>query len=285
MLDLYQVLKSSIYCNKFEFEKTVCLEYSCPLDTETQDYHFHSDILIHVLSGKKTWNTIHGAFTCSAGQTIYLKKGSTILNQFVDEEFCMLGFFLSDKIIAETVNELKGKIAFRRLEDSYEKTAVVVETDTYLESYFQSMLSYFRNEEKPPEHILKLKVKELIMNIINSDEHLAAYFNTLSLSNGPSLSGIMETNFCFNLKLEEYAKLTHRSLSTFKKDFQKHYNETPGKWLQQKRLSYAYNLLQSEDMNVSEVAFNSGFKDISHFSRAFKEQFGNTPSEFKRKIA
>ncbi|MDP2337199.1 MAG: ATP-binding protein [Bacteroidota bacterium] len=44
------------------------------------------------------------------------------------------------------------------------------------------------------------------------------------------------------------------------------------------RLYKAKNLLQTTALNVSEVAWAVGFKNLSHFSRAFKDQFGMNPS-------
>ncbi|MCB0600019.1 MAG: AraC family transcriptional regulator [Saprospiraceae bacterium] len=34
-------------------------------------------------------------------------------------------------------------------------------------------------------------------------------------------------------------------------------------------------------MNVTQIAFESGFEDLSHFSRAFKKQIGKSPSDYK----
>ena len=47
------------------------------------------------------------------------------------------------------------------------------------------------------------------------------------------------------------------------------------------KLQKAKELLFTTDLNVSEVAFDTGFKNISHFSRAFKKQFGKNPSSIK----
>ena len=98
----------------------------------------------------------------------------------------------------------------------------------------------------------------------------------------PPLPQIMEANFCYNLGLEDFAKLSHRSLSTFKRDFQKHFNQSPGKWLLQKRLDYSAVLLKNPALNVSQVALDCGFQDLSHFSRAFKEKFGVSPANYRR---
>jgi AraC-like DNA-binding protein len=92
----------------------------------------------------------------------------------------------------------------------------------------------------------------------------------------------MLTNFRYNLSLEEYAKLCHRSLSSFKRDFQKEFSEAPGKWLLHKRLDYAASALRNSKRNVTEIALESGFEDVSHFSRVFKERFGVPPMGYRR---
>jgi AraC-like DNA-binding protein len=82
--------------------------------------------------------------------------------------------------------------------------------------------------------------------------------------------------------LEQYAELCNRSLSAFKRDFKKLMHTTPGKWLMEKRLNHAHHLLEKQEKNVSEVAFESGFENASHFTRAFKERYQITPSAIRK---
>ena len=282
MINFYKIVKESLHFNRFEFDKTVCLEYSCPIEAQQVGIFSQSDYIVHVLSGKKTYNTINGQWTLTAGQTLFMKKGATIIQQYFDDEFCMLGFFISDDLIVETVSELKGNVPVKQSQESREFTATEVQTSSYLDGYFHSMLTYFRAEEQPPEQIIKLKLKELLINIMNSDPLLNTYLRSFISQDKPSLTGIMEANFCYNLKLEDFAELTHRSLSTFKRDFQNHYNESPGKWLLKKRVDFAANLLLCSDQSISQIAFESGFEDLSHFSRVFKERTGKNPSDFRK---
>jgi len=282
ILNFYKIVKEALHFNRFEIDETICLEYSCPLDAADVGIFSKSDYLVHVLSGKKTYKTIDGQWTLTPGQNLFMKKGATMIHQYFEDEFCMLGFFIADDLIAETVREIKGKVAFNHNRSLSEFTAKEVEPNGYLDGYFHSMLTYFRGEDQPPEHIIKLKLKELLINLMDCDPQLNSYFRSFMDSDKSSLHSIMEANFCYNLKLEEFAELTHRSLSTFKRDFQNYYQETPGKWLLKKRLEYAANLILNGDLNISQVAFESGFEDLSHFSRAFKEKFGKNPSEFRK---
>lgn len=281
MINFYKLVKENLHFNRFEFEDTVCLEYSCPIEAEQVGIFSQTDLLVHVLSGKKTYQTINGKWTVGEGQTLYLKKGASIIHQFFDDEYCMLGFFMTDSLITETIGELKTKVPLQGNDRVNDFTAKQISNSDYMEGYFQSMLTYFRGKDKPPNEIIKLKLKELMLNIISADDEICGYFKTFIKGDKPSLTSIMEANYCYNLKLEEFAELSHRSLSSFKRDFQNHYNETPGKWLLNKRLEHASNLLINSDLNVSQVAFESGFEDLSHFSRAFKQKFQENPSDFR----
>jgi AraC-like DNA-binding protein len=284
MLNFYKIVKENLSFNLFEFKETVCLEYTCPLDAEQIGIFSKNDYVVHVLSGKKTYKTVNGEWTLEEGQTLYLKKGAEVIHQYFDDEYCMLGFFLSDELIRETYRDVRAKTNLKLNTDPLTFTAIEVRSSNFLDGYFHSMLNYFRGENRPPDHILVLKLKELLITLMNCDPMLTTYFNKLAESDKPSLEQIMEKNFCFNLKLEDYAELTHRSLSSFKRDFTKHFRMSPGKWLSQRKVHHAANMIVNSNLSVSQVAFDSGFEDLSHFSRVFKKIMGINPSDYKKSM-
>ncbi len=283
MQNLYEIIKNSLFFNKFLIDDLVCVEYTCPLEEKNVGVFAQYDYIIHVLSGTKTWKTIHGEWEINARQTLYVKKGAALVTQFFDEDFCMLGFFLPDDLIRKSLKDIDKKNIPFNGNQLHQFTAAKLKGNTYLENFFQSMLVYFRDKKQPPDSIIKLKLKELLLNIVYNcdDQLLVSYLMYIRNNSNPSLTHIMETNFCFNLKLEEFAKLTYRSLSTFKRDFQNHYNTTPGKWLLDKRLNYAANLLAGGNLNVSQIAFDSGFEQAAHFSRVFKNKFELSPVNYR----
>ena len=95
------------------------------------------------------------------------------------------------------------------------------------------------------------------------------------------MDDVMLNNFHHDLQLEEFAKLCGRSLSAFKRDFKTVYRQTPGKWLMIKRLEYARKLLITTDLNISEIGFDSGFRNSSHFNKLFKEKYNVTPKQYR----
>lgn len=287
MENFYELIKNGLHYNKFTLDELLGVEYTCPLPDEESAIWAQTDYIIHVLSGKKSWRTIQGTIEVSAGDTVYVKKGAAFIRQFFDDDFCMLGFFVSDDFIRSTVTELQGKVPLNRATDQPDTNILMINETPVLAGYFQSMLTHFEQKNKPLNALLELKFKELLISIITSDNNqsLSSYFVELAGYELPSLSRIMEQNYCFNLSLEAYARLCHRSLSSFKRDFQSHYNTTPGKWLLAKRLDRAAILLHNESVNVSQVAYECGFEDTSHFSRTFKDKFGATPLNYRNQQA
>jgi AraC-like DNA-binding protein len=192
---------------------------------------------------------------------------------------------VSDEFICEV---LKSKAVPLRRSDKKFQTMMPVHRNEMLDGFFYSMMPHFGNANAPDKAILELKFRELVLNIADdpANGELHAFFATLL--NNPqtvSLQKIMEDNYCFNLKLEEYAVLSNRSLSAFKRDFQKQFNTTPGKWLMEKRLNHAMHLLTNADTTVSEAAFETGFENPSHFSRSFRQYFGISPVMVRQKIS
>jgi len=283
--NLFENIRDSLVFNKFTLNNLICVEYKCEVEDEQSGIYTQSDYLIHVLSGKKSWKTIEGEWSVVAGETLFVKKGAAIVTQDFDDDFCMFGFFIPDDLIKESLSDVINKVSIENHKELHQFTATKLLPKDYLNSFFQSMFPYFKERREPPESILKLKLKELLINLVyNCDNNLlVSYLKTVTLNSEPSLTHIMETNFSFNLKLDEYAKMCHRSLSKFKRDFFNHYNTTPGKWLLCRRLDYAASLILNNNSNITQIAFESGFEDVSHFSRVFKEKFNSSPSSYLKK--
>jgi AraC-like DNA-binding protein len=284
MLNLYEAVRTNPSYNKLEVGDFLFVEYTCGASEEKLPIWTGTDYLMHVVTGKKTWHTIDGVCKANPGETLFVKKGATIVEQHFEVDVCMFTFFIPDAFVRDTVREMGGSAGVRISGVEPVKSAALVENDVGLVAFFQSMRTYFSGREKPSEALVRLKLKELIISVLTGGKNLglAAYFHQIAASDAPLVKEIMEANFRYNLSLEEYAKLCHRSLSSFKRDFQAHFQESPGKWLLQKRLDYSAALLRSSSMNVTEIAFESGFEDVSHFSRVFKERFDVSPLSYRQ---
>jgi len=286
MINLVEAVRANPKINQFEIGDFLFSRFTCGIIQDRASLWAPQDYIVHVLTGKKTWHTADGVFTARRGETLFFKKGAAIVEQHLEMDFCLLMFFIPDDLIRSTVREIAGSLEANTADSPALPSAVRIVNDTALSAFFDSMSTYFAGQEPPSEPLLRVKLKELAISILTSGQNpaLANYFRSLGDSNMPSVAAIMETNYRFNLSLEEYARLCHRSLSSFKREFQIHFQTSPGKWLLGKRLDFAAALLRSSQRNVTEIAFDSGFEDVSHFSRAFKARFGVPPMDFRQAL-
>jgi len=286
MLNLYQLISNTQIFKKFKVDDLLFVEYRCLGDEERMTYWNENNCFVFIFKGKKKWETIGHEYTVRGGEAIFIKKGANIVHQYFDDDFCALLIFVPDEFIRNTIKNHhidcieKGKIIPT-------DSIINVHVDEILSTYSHSVYNYFLQSKTPPKDLLKIKFTELIINIMMSDENnaLAGHFMQLCLENKVSIRSIMEANFAHNLRLDEFAELTARSLSTFKRDFIKIYGMPPGKWLTQKRLEHAKYLLDTTDKQVTDIVVDCGFENNSHFSRVFKVRFGVSPLHYRSNVA
>ena len=269
-------------CHRLSCGDSLFTVYNCGLDEKFADLWSHNNYIIYVAEGRKIWHTPQGSYDLHAGSCVFIRRGAAIVEQFLETEFCFYLFFVSDEFICEV---LKTKTTALHQSEKKYHPVIPIESSEAVHSFFKSMLPYFNAAQPPDQSLLQLKFKELILTIADNEankEILCYFCNLLHAPKNVSLQSIIEDNFTFNLKLEDFARLCYRSLSAFKRDFEQIYQTSPGKWLMEKRLNHAKHLLTVAGKSVSDAAFESGFESISHFSRAFTRQFGSPPSAIKR---
>ncbi|MBS1567709.1 MAG: helix-turn-helix transcriptional regulator [Bacteroidetes bacterium] len=149
-----------------------------------------------------------------------------------------------------------------------------------LQSLFNSLQPYFELADALPADIAAFKVEEAIRILRAINPAADGLLGHFEIPGKLDLVTFMEQNFCFNLPLEKFGYLTGRSLTTFKKDFKKAFNTSPGRWLTHKRLELAHYQIVEQKRKPSDVYLDTGFEDLSHFSFAFKKQYGYPPSQF-----
>jgi AraC family transcriptional regulator, exoenzyme S synthesis regulatory protein ExsA len=286
MVSLLDFVYDNCLFRQFKVNDLLFVEYKCVVDeTKLQIWSPHN-YFIYVLSGRKVWKTLRSKYEVFSGQAIFIKKGANIVQQFFDKDFCSLIIFVPDHFISDVINHCDIPLSDLKKKSRPSDSVIPIHPDQVLTTYFQSVFAYFGNKEKPPTSLLELKFKELILNIVSSrgNELLSAYLLSLCEESKTCMREIMERNCIYNMKLEEFAQLNGRSLTSFKRDFITTFNTTPGKWLAHKKLEYARHLLETTDKNINELTFESGFENASHFIRIFKQAFQLTPLQYKKSI-
>lgn len=152
-----------------------------------------------------------------------------------------------------------------------------------LESCLASLVPYFEMKDIP-EDIASLKIAEAISILRSLNKEIDEVLANFEEPGKINLVDYMEKNFMFNLPMEKFGYLTGRSLTTFKRDFKKAFNSTPQRWLTQKRLELAHYQFVEKKKKPIDVCYETGFENLSHFSFAFKKQFGYAPTDLLARL-
>ncbi|MBE7172382.1 MAG: helix-turn-helix transcriptional regulator [Williamsia sp.] len=148
-----------------------------------------------------------------------------------------------------------------------------------IDSFIQSLMPYFNENGIIDGDFLNIKRSELLLVLLKTNPQLAGVFFDFSNPEKINLEEFMNRNYKFNVSIERFAYLTGRSLSAFKRDFEKTFKATPSHWLVQKRLEEAYYLLSKKAKKPSDIYLDLGFENFSHFSFAFKKMYGHSPTQ------
>jgi AraC family transcriptional regulator, exoenzyme S synthesis regulatory protein ExsA len=277
-------------CTKPEtFKQLFCKEllfvyYDCPLGSNRQDSWSQLNYILYVVSGKKVFYAHPKSWLIGEGSAVFVRKGGCIIEKIQGEDLCLMAFFIPDNFIQCFLKENKNLIQPADALPDQGDLVVPLDVNETMLAYYDSVRPYFSAELKPPEAMLELKFKELLYNIVINPKNarLSKYLNTLLLPQANTIPAIVEANFCYNLTLNDYASLCNRSVSSFKRDFQKLYKMSPARWLLQRRLFLSKELLMDANKTVADVAFESGFEDSAHFSHVFKKHFAISPLKYRQ---
>ena len=259
------------------------LHYMCPqVDKQLQLFSHYNEIMFTLEGGRilhhggKSW-TLHKHSCILTRKTAYLQELPE------STEWKVLAFYFKDSFFKEVIEEYRQYLPLKNLPEPSTDMLMEIHTNETTQAFFYSILPYFSQKQPAPEGLLALKFKELLFNIFldPANNNVLAYANCLMNISSLPIWQVMEKNYMFNLTVEQFARMANRSVSVFKKDFNQYYHVTPGRWLTQKRLELAKSYLESNNKNISEVAFSSGFENLSHFSRVFKEKYGVSPVKYK----
>ncbi len=258
------------------------------LDLFVHDFKMTDDVFkskvnlsLHMFSflqkGKKQVHFADSSVAVNDKQSLLIKKGNCLWSELLDNDtiyYCKLLFFSESKLR----DFLKKHSEFSNNEEET-PSYFVIENDDYIHSYLNSLTTVSEAPAIFEANLLSVKFEELMLYLINKyGKAFEKYLQSLISNEHSAFKNIVENNVYSNLKIDEIAFLCQMSLSTFKRNFIKEYNTSPGKWLADKRLRKAKELLQSGELKSSDIYLDFGYNNLSNFSAAFKNKFGKSPN-------
>lgn len=145
-----------------------------------------------------------------------------------------------------------------------------------------------------PFHVkeLQTRVKALIDQRKNLKEQFshATYFKPSTVTKSSvdqtflkKAIEIIETHICDDdFRVEHFAESLNMSTSQLNRKLNALIDQPAGTFIRSIRLQRSAELLNQTDKTIAEICYEVGFNDQAYFSRAFKKQYGKSPSAFRK---
>lgn len=252
--------------------------YRSDVYPERNEVFFEEHAVIVVLEGEKKFSSPTQELHVHKGNILFFQRGCYSMNESIDSSYRSLVFFVNEKLLKEFVSQ--HLYLFQTSLTSLPADLILSfsSSPTFI-TFIDSLLPYFGAKTPFLNELLRLKFQELLLHLFELDEsgQLRASLWHIYQGQKTGLDYLMNTYFLKPLSMNELARLSGRSLSAFKRDFEDHFHTSPGQWIRQKRLEHAHFLLRNTTKNVSEVSLEIGYESVSHFIKAYKQQYGFTP--------
>ena len=216
---------------------------------------------IYTVSGRITYTFTAPEYhdiTVSTGQLVFIPKGTIYYATYLEEQ-------TETKIVQFDVKS--GALPTYL---SYPCEIEFADAGEQINSFFKPI----KNHVFGHPFYYRSRFYELLWKIDESFSKIPTKYKKLQ----PAISEINE-HYNENEKVSFYAELCNMSEVGFRRLFHEHTGLSPVEYRNDIRLANAKIKLQSGEYNVSEVAEESGFTNLSFFIRLYKKKYGNTPKK------
>ncbi|MGM0588555.1 MAG: helix-turn-helix domain-containing protein [Bacteroidota bacterium] len=250
---------------------------------EQANVELTKNLIIFVLKGYKEVIGEESKVRIEEGEGYFLRRGKYLLSEKFKEsnQYESLLFFFSDQLAHQFSTQA---LDLRESSKEAIEDGRTFKLNEKLRAYIQNLRAYAQADDLLNTNAFtELKMMELFWLLVKTLQGapFEQFLSRLSKQPTYQIQKVMEAHYRENVSLEQLAFLTGNSLSTFKRRFKEEYQTTPGEWIRQKRLQEAQYLLRSTRKNVTQVCYEVGFENVSHFVQSFKEKFGTTPKQFQ----
>ncbi|MEZ0453173.1 AraC family transcriptional regulator [Sphingobacterium thalpophilum] len=164
------------------------------------------------------------------------------------------------------------------------KSAEMLNNDILIKKYVEGLLFYFENPLLVNDDILILKLKEILLLLAQSGDAATVQLilSQLFSPDTYSFKQIIEANLFAQLTIEQLAAHCNLSISSFKREFARLYQDTPANYIKHKKLQKAADLLVFSEKRITDIAFECGFNDLATFTKNFTDAYHIHPTGYRQ---
>ncbi len=262
-------------------EEILLYDYHANRESSRQEVILSRHTISFLQEGEKEIITDNHRIAINDTNFLMMRAGHCLMTEkfsSTQQKYSSLLLFFSH----QSVLEFLKKHEIQHSGSTREESTTAVAYDRFIRTFVSSLKDLMHLDPKHKQKMLTIKFEELMLYLIARDG--TGLLGSL-LNNNDQRSfdfvKVVETNKYNKLTLKQLAFLSNMSVSTFKRAFEKHYQESPIKWFHDQRLTHAAYLLKSELRRPSDIYLETGYESLSNFTQAFKSKYGVTPKQYQ----
>lgn len=271
--------KSLKYKNKVIFEKMVLGRFQ----RAPKSYQENEACFMYLQEGSFQFRTPNRVISLTSGDAVLAKCNNYFFEQTKKDHEAFerskgIGAYLYPEIIKELFD---FDLSISDFETRYDATGV--NTDALMKNFIDGIEFLLDNPKVCNDSMLKIKLKEFIL-LLSKTENAPSILDFVSSLFKPreyNFKQIIERNTFSPLSISELAHICGMSISTFQRTFNDIFDQTPAKYILEKRMLKSKEMLRNKNLRISDIAFDCGFQSTSTFNRSFKDFFNYSPSDFR----
>lgn len=253
---------------------------------------FDHFVLTSMLSGKKIMKLPDTpAFDYLPGESVILPPGQLMNIDFPEAELgnptqC-IALTISDAAIRNTLDLLNEESPKEPTWGEWEIDSSIFHLTNNIElsNTINRIIRITKSEKgKVKDVMVELAIKEMLVRLMQTQAKQILQTSYKKLVTNNSLAAAIKyikEHVTEKIDLDKIADVACMSRSSFYKKFKETTGETPSQYVIQERIKLAQQRLEVSNCSVTQVCFDCGFENLSHFIRTFKKETGQTPKSYQ----
>ncbi|MEP1489061.1 MAG: AraC family transcriptional regulator [Algibacter sp.] len=277
-------MKTIILSDELNLNSSLSIEvydYKSTQEISKQQIVLNKNTFSFLQEGTKEVFFDNSSYAINNSQFLLMKSGHCLMTEKlsnVQASYRSVLFFFSNEAVLKFIRKFElNPTASNPYFSTYS-----FNYDAFIKRFVNSLLDISKLSKSAQKNILDTKFDEIMLYLIEFEgvDFLYSLINTSDNQNQKFIQTI-ESNQLNKLTIKELSFLSNMSVSTFKREFEKHFHSSPSKWFQEKRLEHSAFLLKNKSKRPSDIFEEIGYKNLSNFIQAFKIKFGVTPKQYQ----
>ena len=248
--------------------------------------HWHEEIeLIAVISGTMRYNVNGEIITLNKDEGIFVNSKQIHFGFSKDKNECNFICVVIHPVLLCASSEIESKYITPLINNEklpFLKFSQEIRNGIEIFNCITNMWKYFQSDN--PELLIQSEFFKLWTLILNNAEKTIPKTTKSEMYCFKLMNDFIVKNHNEKISLEEIACSGNVCKTSCITIFKKFTNQTPFEYLNEYRLRKAVELMKNSEMNITEIAFETGFNSASYFAETFRKYYGINPDTYRKAL-